>query len=216
MKRLCGLGLCLIALPIGLEHARAQAPVNFREVFLELDTNGDRVIELSEVPDDGRQAFKRLLKKADSNDDGKLEADEFRALGEQLRDSLGNNAVGSARAEALRKRLRKMDENGDGKIQRSEFDGPPALFDQLDRDNDGVLTSKDRSDDAPAPRPSTLPARVRRLDRDGDGKIERKEFPGRSAVFSQLDKNGDGVLSPQELRNGQSKLSKAAKAAKKP
>ncbi len=39
---------------------------------------------------------------------------------------------------------------------------------------------------------------VRRLDRDGDGKVSRQEFDGPSQHFSRLDKNNDGYLSAEE------------------
>ena len=37
------------------------------------------------------------------------------------------------------------------------------------------------------------------LDRNGDGKLDREEFPGVTARFKKLDKNGDGFLSRDEL-----------------
>src|SRR4051794_25601936 len=52
----------------------------FQDLFLELDANSDRVIELSEVPESAHAAFQRLLKHGDSNHDGKLEAEEYRDL----------------------------------------------------------------------------------------------------------------------------------------
>ncbi len=193
-------GLCLAVLILCPKPANAQAPGNFREIFAQLDANGDRVIDPNEVPEEGRQAFKRLLRRADSNENGKLEAEEFRDLGEQLREALTSNP---ANAEALRQRLARMDKNGDGKIDRKEFSGPQKFFDRLDRDGDGVLTPDDRGDGPAKPAGATpLPAAVRRLDKNGNGKIERGEFPGRPAVFSRLDRNNDGVLSAGELKNG--------------
>jgi hypothetical protein len=37
------------------------------------------------------------------------------------------------------------------------------------------------------------------MDADGDGKITEKEFTGPKAVFSRLDRDGDGVISRDEL-----------------
>jgi Protein of unknown function (DUF1566) len=42
---------------------------------------------------------------------------------------------------------------------------------------------------------------VKRLDKDGDGKVSKKEFDGPKQHFSHLDKNGDGFLSGEEVLN---------------
>jgi len=52
----------------------------WRDLFMDLDANNDRVIERAEVPEAGRKAFERLLNHGDANHDGKLEAEEFRDL----------------------------------------------------------------------------------------------------------------------------------------
>lgn len=43
---------------------------------------------------------------------------------------------------------------------------------------------------------------VRRLDRDGDGKVSRQEFDGPAQHFSQFDRNQDGYLSQDEAPQG--------------
>ncbi len=43
---------------------------------------------------------------------------------------------------------------------------------------------------------------VRRLDRDGDGKVSRQEFDGPGEHFQRLDKNRDGYLSSDEAPQG--------------
>ena len=40
----------------------------------------------------------------------------------------------------------REDANGDGRVPREEFEGPPPLFDRLDRNHDGVLTKEDLDD----------------------------------------------------------------------
>lgn len=48
-----------------------------------------------------------------------------------------------------------------------------------------------------------LPERLRRADGDNDGGISREEarrgMPGLSRGFGRLDRNGDGVISPEEM-----------------
>lgn len=64
--------------------AKKQVEV-LREMFLDLDTNRDNAIEREEVPPSARSSFDRLLKRGDDNKNGKLEAEEYRALVEDLR-----------------------------------------------------------------------------------------------------------------------------------
>jgi len=43
---------------------------------------------------------------------------------------------------------------------------------------------------------------VRRLDKNGDGKVSKSEFDGPAEHFSQLDRNGDGYISVEEAPQG--------------
>jgi hypothetical protein len=43
---------------------------------------------------------------------------------------------------------------------------------------------------------------IRRLDRDGDGKVSREEFAGPKEHFNHFDKNGDGFISREESPKG--------------
>jgi Ca2+-binding EF-hand superfamily protein len=128
-----GLGLVGFALA---QAAKNQAE-QFRELFLELDANHDNAIEREEVPASARPAFERLLKRGDDNHNGKLEAEEYRAVIQDLR---AFNEEAKKKAVA---RFKSMDRNGDGKVSREEFTGPKERFDQLDRDGDGFLSQQE-------------------------------------------------------------------------
>jgi Ca2+-binding EF-hand superfamily protein len=116
----------------------------FRDLFLELDANHDNAIEGDEVPASARPSFERLLKRGDDNRNGKLEAEEYRAV---LLDIRAFNE--QAKKKAV-ERFKGMDKDGDGKVSREEFTGPKPRFDVLDRNGDGFLTQQELLAGAPA------------------------------------------------------------------
>ena len=183
----------IVAALAGSASAQTAASGSIREALIGLDADSDGAIALEEVPDAGRAAFKRLLKRGDSDEDGKLSGPELRALGEKAR---GGSIA--ALPPAIAARLKAMDKNGDGTITRAEFRGPAAAFARLDPDGDGKVALPSR----PAEAPSTAPNRLRRLramDQDGDGAIQRAEFTGPAPAFDRLDVNGDGVLDRKDF-----------------
>lgn len=130
--------LCASSL-VGLALAQAakKQAAPYRELFQELDVNRDRAIERDEVPPSGRAAFDRLLKRGDDNHNGKLEAEEYRALLLDLRE-FGEQA----RQKAV-DRFHAMDRDHNGKVSREEFTGPKPRFDVLDGNADGQVTEQE-------------------------------------------------------------------------
>lgn len=201
MRRVALFGLGLAALlPCGAALAQnnnpARAQGNQLRKFLELDGNGDKAIERSEVPEDAGDAFENLLKHGDGNKDGKLQFEELRDLGRKLQ-ALGPPPGGEDRFKA-------QDKDHDGKVSRAEFQGPANLFDRLDANNDGFLEPGEARRgllDAGGPSPNPmLRERVLKMDKDKDGKITRDEFQGPQLLFKGLDNDGDGVVTQKELK----------------
>jgi len=126
--------LAVTTLAPGQTPKQPASPTPWRDLFMELDANNDRVIERAEVPEAGRKAFERLLSHADANHDGKLGAEEYLDL---LRKVDWSRALPP---EQLEKRFKNLDRNEDGKLDRQEFQGGPARFSQLDRNGDGFLS----------------------------------------------------------------------------
>ena len=117
-------------------HPATQA-VQLRELFLELDANHDGAIEKAEVPASGHAAFERLLKQGDADHNGKLEAQEYRAVLEELKE------FGEQAKKKAVQRFKTMDKDRDGKVSREEFTGPKERFDLLDKNGDGLLTEQE-------------------------------------------------------------------------
>jgi hypothetical protein len=110
------------------------APAPLRELFFDLDVNGDRVIEKREVPESELRAFETLLEYGDANHDGKLDAQEYRDLLERVNWA---RIIPPAQRE---RQFKTLDRNEDGKLDRREFPGAPGRFDMLDKNRDGFLS----------------------------------------------------------------------------
>jgi Ca2+-binding EF-hand superfamily protein len=125
-------GMSLVG--VALAQAAKKQAVPYAELFQELDSNHDNAIERDEVPASARESFDRLLKRGDDNHNGKLEAQEYRSVLQDLR-----TFSEQAKKKAV-ERFKAMDKDGDGKVSREEFTGPKPRFDVLDRDGDGFLS----------------------------------------------------------------------------
>jgi Ca2+-binding EF-hand superfamily protein len=125
------------------------------------------------------------------------------------------------------------DRNHDGRIEPSEYGRDPATFARLDRDHDGVVTRADFDRDLVLPADLVLPMMLNklagerdaesvaidealeamaRLDKNGDGRIDRAEFEAGGTAYmpgvdtfatflSGMDEDHDGLLSRTEIAN---------------
>jgi Ca2+-binding EF-hand superfamily protein len=163
-----------------------------------------------------RNGNKRIMdnwRKADTNGDGAISLEEFRAM----------ERIASLPAEKQEAIFKRLDKNDDGKLDTEELhrmmpppDGPriqPWLrLRELDKDRSGVSLEEFQA----APMVAKLPPEARadlfrRLDADGDGEIRPNDHPGgpggpggrggfeMRGLFRKLDANQDGFLSMDEF-----------------
>ena len=190
--------------------------INVAELFQALDANNDMQIDRNEVPEAGRSAFDRLAKLADTNADGKIDQQEYRRVFERIRAS----ALGVI--QKVVSGFGTFDTNGDGKLSRDEFPGAPPLFQRMDADENGFVTAEEARKLAAAggnagmPGAGGIAARLKAMDKNGDGKISRDEYTGPTPLFDRIDRDRDGMIAPDEVRTFRPNDPNAPKKAASP
>jgi Ca2+-binding EF-hand superfamily protein len=191
--------------PPGAGQGGQGGPGNFRMQmpnFADLDKNNDKKISKEEFPMPP-QFFERL----DENKDGVIDEEEFgRARGRMA----GGGGGGPRLSETLGK---LMDANQDAKVSREEFARINQVFDALDKDRNGELTTDELNRFFEAVREvqnqATGGVDVQGLftqnDKNKDGVITAEEM-GKEREFKALDLNKDGSLTRQEAEEGLKRL----------
>jgi EF hand len=106
------------------------------------------------------------------------------------------------------------DANRDGVLTRDEWRGDARSFREQDRNRDGVLSGNEVPGSFPGNRRNSAqessrerdsddqrPPGVSKLDKNRSGVVEGYEWPYNAAMFHKLDRDGNSVLSQDELKN---------------
>jgi Ca2+-binding EF-hand superfamily protein len=216
----------------GPVFADADGKAQFRVLFQMADTDGNGYIDKTEA--NKNIFFRNLFEAMDADGDGKVFEKEMLAFLDSMSrlrkrtersclaltvantgDSLFNladaNRDGRLSIRELRQMsqaLLKLDTNGDGRLARSEV--PRSYNGGFERGpGSGFPNAFFAISTAMAGRP-TVPAKgplwFRKMDRNRDGDVSRKEWLGSEEEFRAIDTDGDGLISLEEAEAYDKKL----------
>jgi Ca2+-binding EF-hand superfamily protein len=206
-----------------------ELPRDGRLDLAKADRNGDGAVDLLELTlvlteRTGGEPPLRRLKQLDANQDGVIEAAEWKGPREMFAklDADGDGRITDEEARKAAQAMgggrwserpgdaafRRFDADEDGRITAAEWKGSPEAFKTLDANGDGAITREEitprgpqggRRGRAPDLRSGKDSAQfLADYDKNRDGQVSREEFP-HERRFAEIDADGDGVLSADEI-----------------
>jgi Ca2+-binding EF-hand superfamily protein len=123
-----------------------------------------------------------------------------------LLDTNHDKRLGLRELRQMRKLIAQLDRNSDGQVGRDEV---PRVFrlgvhQGLSGAGFGagqrvfIVANGSMMNNTPTPEPTAGPVWFRKMDRNHDGDVSRREFLGTDEEFRRIDRDGDGLISPEE------------------
>lgn len=198
MKRFCMLTGIVLAIST---VATAQDDRKTDGLFKQLDKNSDGKLVADEIPEKQTRFFERLVRLGDADKNGELTQSEFNKATAETADAPTRNpngngpgrrpGVSAPRQFDAAEFFKRLDKNGDGKVAKSELPDQFAqrlapAFEKLGKDE---ITLEE--------------FQKLRQQYEGNGSRMQGGRPSQmgnpAAMFWQLDTNGDGKLTAQEV-----------------
>jgi Ca2+-binding EF-hand superfamily protein len=187
-----------------LDANEARQSPFFRNLFAVMDRDGDGKLFEKEVIAYLEQTEKLQAAAQDSS-----VSLSIAPQGSGLFDLLDTNHDRRLSVRELRqaaKLIRQLDRNGDGQVGRDEIPRTFRLNVRKGMGNGGISAGgvvfvaadgRMMSNQA-TPEPTAGPQWFRKMDRNRDGDVSRREFLGTDEEFRRIDLDGDGLISPEE------------------
>lgn len=180
-------------------RTKAEVAADAKDQFAKADANSDGYLK-------GDEIVKGWLERYDLDGDGKISRTEFMEISTRplkLRHPTPmRDAVARARMD-----MAIFDKNKDGSIQKDEYPGDQVKFREFDKNRDGALsleevTAMAEEEISDIRKKMKSPNRYDFLvlfDADHDNNVSLDEYDGPMDVFKKFDKDGDGVVTYDEL-----------------
>jgi Ca2+-binding EF-hand superfamily protein len=194
---------------------------SFEQRFTAADSNKDGVLDGREIHQPPF-VFVGILRLADRDGDNKLSRQELKAFLD-LHDQLHVRYTSLTMLDAGRRLFPLLDADGDGRLSLRELHGawkrlepwavggaltraqvPQQVRLVLGRGQPIAAATNQPGGTGPAsfPAPGPVTGRgplwFRKMDRNGDGDVSRREFLGTAEQFRRIDTDGDGLIDPDE------------------
>jgi Ca2+-binding EF-hand superfamily protein len=193
-------------------------------LFEQVDAGKNGFVTRRQVESPRYLYLRGLFDLADVNGDGRLTREELSSFLEVIREASGRQMFFSL-VSSGRSLFQVLDANGDGQLSIRELRNAWNRLAEYDRDGDGCISRwefpwrhrlfvSDSPGSSPAQalntvmqlatqtpgtkRPTGGPLWFRKMDRNGDGDVSRKEWLGTAEQFRAIDTDGDGLISVEE------------------
>jgi Ca2+-binding EF-hand superfamily protein len=202
-----------------LDVAEARASPLFRNLFKLMDRDGDGKLFRKEVIA-FLEEMEALQRAATASCVSMRVSDEGKGLFDLL-DKDGDGRLSVRELRELPKLVERLDADGDGQVSLSEIPRSYRVSVTRGPANSGgygrqfiAFAPGVGMPPRPAPARTRGPLWFRKMDRNRDGDVSRREFLGTDEEFRKIDADGDGLISAEEAERYDKEVRKAKATGK--